>query len=265
MGNLFRGGEDEDNSRRPALRLLSRGCGKGLVATATAADIDSQALDFLIQRGKRDHEAFGGFGLVPAGAFEHVNNDATLDLVHDLKEGRLRMIGGGARTGFTRKRREKFRELQAHAANNFLGANTFRQQVHVHALLRGEDNGAFDNVFQLAHVAGPVVVHQELESGGRELPQRLGVLEAIALEEMGEEHRHILAAVAQRRKLQMNDVEAVEQVLTEAAFANEREEIDVRSSDDADVHFDLFGAAETHEFAFLNDPQELGLRFGTDG
>src|SRR5712664_2401761 len=29
---------------------LTHGCGKGLVATAAAADIDSQALDFLIQR-----------------------------------------------------------------------------------------------------------------------------------------------------------------------------------------------------------------------
>ena len=53
--------------------------------------------------------------------------------------------------------------------------------------------------------------------------------------------------------------------LAKAAFANEREEIDVRSGDDADVHFDLFRAAETHEFAFLDDAQELGLRFRTDG
>src|SRR6266849_4304053 len=252
-------------SRGVGRPLFTDGSGESLIATAAAADIYAEALDFLIQRGKRNHEALGGFGLVPAGAFQHVNNDTPLDLVHDLKEGRLRVIGGRARTGFTRERREKLRELQAHAANYFLAANTFRQQVHVHALLRGEDNGAFDNVFQLAHIAGPVVVHQELESARRELPQRLGVLEAIALEEMREEHRHILAAVAQWRKLQMNDVEAVEQVLTETAFANEREEIDVRGGDDADVHFDLFGAAETHEFAFLNNAQELGLRFGTDG
>src|ERR1700675_5059400 len=57
----------------------------------------------------------------------------------------------------------------------------------------------------------------------------------------------------------------MEQVFTETSFANEREEIDVRSGHDADVHFDLFRAAETHEFAFLDDAQELGLRFRTDG
>ena len=82
---------------------------------------------------------------------------------------------------------------------------------------------------------------------------------------MREQHWHIFAAVAQRGELQVNNVEAVKQVFAEAAFANEREEIDVRGGDDADVHFDLFGAAETHEFAFLNNAQELGLRFRTDG
>jgi len=59
--------------------------------------------------------------------------------------------------------------------------------------------------------------------------------------------------------------EAVEQVFAEAASANEREENHVRSGHDTDVHFDLVGTAETHEFAFLNDAQELGLRFRADG
>jgi hypothetical protein len=59
---------------------------KAIVAAAAPAYVDAQALDFLIERGERDHEAFGGFGLVPPGAFQHVDDDAALDLIHDLEQ-----------------------------------------------------------------------------------------------------------------------------------------------------------------------------------
>src|SRR5258708_2182510 len=122
--------------------LLSRRCGQYFIAAATAADVDSEALDLLVEGGERDEKTLGGFGLVPAGAFQHINNDATLDLVHDLKQGRLRIVGRSARTWLTRKRRQKFRKLQAHTANNFLAANAFWKQVCVHAFVRREDDRA---------------------------------------------------------------------------------------------------------------------------
>src|SRR5713101_7335967 len=88
-------------------RLFADGGGEGLVSAAPAADVDAQALDFLIERGERDHEALGGFGLVPGSAFEHVNDDAALDFIHDLKQGRLRIIRGRTRAGLARRRRKK--------------------------------------------------------------------------------------------------------------------------------------------------------------
>src|SRR5271166_4224689 len=58
--------------------LLADGGGETFVGAAAAAHVNAEALDFLIERGERDHEALGGFSLVPAGALEHVDDDAAL-------------------------------------------------------------------------------------------------------------------------------------------------------------------------------------------
>src|ERR1700758_2595294 len=60
-------------------KLFADGGGEGFVGTAAAADINAKALDFLIECGKRNHEAFSCFSLVPCRAFEHVDDNAALD------------------------------------------------------------------------------------------------------------------------------------------------------------------------------------------
>src|SRR5258708_1234262 len=53
--------------------LLPRGGGKGFVPAATVARVNPQPLDFLIERGNRNQEAFRRFCLVPPGPLEHVH------------------------------------------------------------------------------------------------------------------------------------------------------------------------------------------------
>src|SRR5277367_5350047 len=141
--------------------LFADGSRERFIGAATAAYVNPQPLDFLIQRGERDHKTLGGFRLIPAGTLEHVHNDAALDLVHDLKERGLRMIGAGTGARLARQRWKKFRELQADASDYFLAANAFGKQIHVDAFLGGKYDGALDYIFQLANVPGPIVVHQE--------------------------------------------------------------------------------------------------------
>src|ERR1700676_68141 len=246
-------------------RLIAAGGGKGVIATAAATDVDAQALDFLVESGERDHEALGGLGLVPRGALQHVDDDATLDFVHDLEQRRLSTVGRGARAGFTWQRRQELRKLQTHAANDFLAADTLREQVDVHALLGGKHDGTFDDIFKLADMAWPVVIHQQLKSRRSKVAQRLVIFLAVALKEMREESGNIFAAVAQWRQLQVDNVEAMIKIFTEAALANQGEQIDVGSGDDAHVHLDLLRAAEAHELALLNIAKKLGLRFRTNG
>src|SRR5215469_4017111 len=52
-------------------------------------DLDIQPLDFLVQGRERNAELFGGFGLVPAALFEHVDDDTALAVFHDLEERRV--------------------------------------------------------------------------------------------------------------------------------------------------------------------------------
>src|SRR5580700_3493214 len=82
---------------------------------------------------------------------------------------------------------------------------------------------------------------------------------------MIDEQRNILAALAKRREFESDHVEAVVKVFAETSFAHQAEQIDIRSGDDAHVHLDRFGAAQAHEFAFLDDPQEFGLSLQANG
>src|SRR5580658_6249056 len=89
----------EKEKARPAVflktGLLAYGGRDRFIGAAAAAYVDSQAFNFLVQRREGNHKTLGGFGLIPAGAFEHVYDNAALDLVHDSKQRRLRVIGAG--------------------------------------------------------------------------------------------------------------------------------------------------------------------------
>ena len=50
-------------------------------------DLDTQALDFLIQSGERNVKTFRRLGLVPTAFFEHVHDDVALAFFHHVKQG----------------------------------------------------------------------------------------------------------------------------------------------------------------------------------
>ncbi len=64
-------------------------------------------------------------------------------------------------------------------------------------------------------------------------------------------------AVAQRRDLQVDDVEAEQQILAEGAFAHGVGEVAVRGRDDADIDRNRLGAADAVDHAFLDRAQQL--------
>ena len=80
----------------------------------------------------------------------------------------------------------------------------------------GEGAGALDGVLELADVAGPVVLHEEMEGVVGE-----GVGDALlglhALEDVRGEEGDVAAALAQGGDAQVDDVEAEVEVLAEAA------------------------------------------------
>ena len=77
---------------------------------------------------------------------------------------------------------------------------------------------------------------------------------------MAHQRRDVLAPIAQRRHVNRNDVEAVEQILAERALRDFFFEVLVGRGDHADVDLDDPVAAEPFELLLLKDAQHLGLR-----
>ncbi len=57
-----------------------------LIPSALLPDLNIEPLDLLVQRGKRNVEALGGFGLVPVAFFQHVDDHAALAVFNDVEQ-----------------------------------------------------------------------------------------------------------------------------------------------------------------------------------
>ena len=86
------------------------------------------------------------------------------------------------------------------------------------------------------------------------------VLTRVLLAEVLGEDGDLLGAVAERGDEDVDDVEAVVQVLAEAPLGDGPLEVLVGGGDDADVDLDVAAGAEAGELAVLQDVQELGLQ-----
>ncbi len=79
-------------------------------------------------------------------------------------------------------------------------------------------------------------------------------------EERLAQRQHVLAPFAQRRQLDREHVQAIEQVLAELPELNRLVQVAIGRRDDAGVGLEHARAAETLEFALLQHAQELRLR-----
>ena len=90
-----------------------------------------------------------------------------------------------------------------------LGGQVFGQDEFA----EGEQRRAFHGVAQLAHVSGPGVARQAIGDGGRKPRLAAGELR----DEGAGQRQDVLGPLAQRRDIEFDHVEPVEQVLAEAA------------------------------------------------
>jgi hypothetical protein len=78
-------------------------------------------------------------------------------------------------------------------------------------------------------------------------------------EEVVDEERDVLAALVQRRDLDLDHAQAIVQILAEAAAGHGGLEVVVGRRDQTDVDADRLVAADALEFLFLDRAQELRL------
>ena len=124
---------------------------------------------------------------------------------------------------------------------------------------------ALDDVLELAHVARPVVLRQQIERLRRQLEVASCLFSSPYFSrKCCDEQRDVVLAIAQRRQLDRDDVQPVEQILAEPPVLHHLPQVDVGRGDDADVDLDRLHAAEAHELALLDHAQQLGLRLERD-
>ena len=158
---------------------------------------------------------------------------------------------------------ELLQRRQAHGRGDDVGggAEEFGRQIgDVDVVVRHHDHQPLDHVTQLAHVAAPRRILQRLQRGLREFLRMLVVLNG---EERGEvlgQRWNVLATLAQRRRADWNDVEAVKQIFSKTTVADLLGQILVRGCDDPHVHFDHRRCADRLHFALLQHAKHLGLR-----
>ena len=122
-----------------------------------------------------------------------------------------------------------------------------------------ENRGPLEDVAQLANVAGPVIVEQQPARITRDAGRRPPEAAAVFVEERLTQRQHVLFALAQRRQLDREHVEPVEQVLAELAAAHRQLQIPVRRGDDARVGAQHTRPAEPLELPLLQHAQEFRL------
>ncbi len=179
--------------------------------------------------------------LVALGVPQRLVDHAALDLVHRRADGDHDLRG------------------RAHRPL----AHRLGQVVHLDDVAAAEHHRALDGVLQLAHVAGPGVVLEHAAAASSEKPRTaLRVLRRVALQEVLGEQRNVLAPRGQRGDAHLDHVEAVVEVLAEAALLHLALQVLVGGGDEPHVDLDGLGAAEPLDLALLQHAQQLHLRRG---
>ena len=116
------------------------------------------------------------------------------------------------------------------------------------------------HVFQLPHVARPMVMGHALEGLRRQFRQRTTDLPAGGIEKVLDQRCQAIEAFAQRRDMQAEHVKAVVEILTKLAMGAEFGQIDLGGADHSHVQVHLLVAAHTAEATILQKAQQLGLQ-----
>ncbi|ETP63727.1 hypothetical protein BDSB_19375 [Burkholderia dolosa PC543] len=139
-----------------------------------------------------------------------------------------------------------------------LGLRSLLRQRDVDPLVR-EDVRALDRVAQLAHVAGPRVCAQRGDRRvGQPLVRTMARVERI--DEFLRDRLDVAFALTQRRHVQRERGEAIEQVLAQPAVAHGFGRVVAGRGHDPHVERNRLGAADAHDRVRLERAQQLHLQ-----
>ncbi len=195
--------------------------------------------EFAVEGGFPDAQEAGGPGAVAAGQGEH-----EADVIgFDFAEGAGRVGGGGC--------------------GRWRGVAEGEEVRGDEAVVR-EHGGMFEGVFQFADVAWPRVSEEGVEAGGGQ--SETGESEALGAlaDEVPGQGEDVVGSLAEGWDRDLDDIEAVEEVVSEPALGDALREVLVGGGEHADVDLAGLAFADAADFAVLEGAEEFGLDGGGD-
>ena len=125
----------------------------------------------------------------------------------------------------------------------------------------GEDDGAIEDVAELAYVARPAVVEQHFAGSVGEAEVWAAMEASEVIEKEIDEQADVVAAIAEWRQVQLEDAEAIVKVLAKAFVADILLEILICGGDDANIDGYFFGATDGQERVAFENSQQFCLAF----
>ncbi len=233
-------------------RQLGRGLALRLAAKLER--VEAVALDQLVEEGAVHAGLARGLGDAPLRGGEDVAEEGALELARRGLLALLQLVAvlrDGARPAAARRALSSARGRAPHVVGEEVEADLARAR---------EDRGALDEVLELADVPRKRVGRECGERRVREPEPRLPELARRLREAVREQEPHVVAARAERREVDRDHLEAVEEVLAERPLARHRREVAVRRRHDAHRDRHRARAAEPLDLARLEEAQELHLR-----
>src|SRR6185437_3177345 len=195
-------------------------------------------LKFSVKRCPADAEHFASQRLVSADLFKNAQDGHALHVGKSRRCQRVSIFGG---------------------RGHFLtGKNRGRQIFDVDRVAVPQRKSPGNRVFELANITWPIVLQKYFHS-----PRTYLYIFArrMAIEETVNQHWNVRAALAKRRHIYRNYVQAEEEILAEAAGSIGNFKVTIRSSNHAHFNGNILIATNRPNFLLLEHAQEFGLHF----
>src|SRR5690554_703725 len=210
-----------------------------------------QLLQPIPQRPKTDPQPLGRRRLVPPRRLQRLLNRLPFDTLQVPFQDNLPLRHRhGSRVRIPSSGRER-------ASWHYTSAQV--QIVGINQVVITQGKRPLQYVFQFPHVAGEVIASQAVGGGRGQAGRVAFVFPGDALEYVVGQQGDVVASVPQRWYRQFDYVNAVEQILAEAAFLHQLRQVFVGGAEDADVYGDFLGVAYRAYGFFLDGPQQFYL------
>ncbi len=109
------------------------------------------------------------------------------------------------------------------------------QMLAAYLLILAQERCALDHILELAHIAGPIIVEQEILGRQRDRAYLFLELAIVFGKIVLDEQHDVLASLAKGRNMDFELVEPVEEVVAELAFLGELSEVAIGGSQEPDI------------------------------